>query len=155
MFSELCGRLCALGPRTPVKTTAIVLLLMRHVRRSDNPKRELVPTGQKLGPTMTGLGNLQACHLRRLSSGCRNPIQRPVAAGREQDRTVVIPCSTTVCRRVGQRLHHSRRKVDALELLIGDEADRLAVSGPERVAALFRSRQRSCSLGIERTDPRT
>src|ERR1022692_1234759 len=124
-----------------------------HIRWTGHPEQKVTPVGQKLRETMSGVLSPLLRHLLRPPAYRRNPIQRPVAGGRKQNRAFAIPRSATRRRGVGQGLHRPIFHVDSFQCLMSEESDRLAVGGPEGRETRLRSRQRLRNFGIERTEP--
>src|ERR1017187_4373143 len=102
-----------------------------HIRWTGHPEQKVMPVGQKLRETMTGVLSPLLRHLLRPPASRRNPIQRPVARGRKQNRTFAIPRSATRRRGVGQCFHRPIFHVDSFQRLMSEESKRLAVGGPE------------------------
>jgi hypothetical protein len=71
----------------------------------------------------------------------------------EQDLSITAPRAPPGERDVAEGLRRAAGDIEALELVVGEEADGSAVRRPEGTLGVFRTGERLGLLGIERADP--
>src|SRR5262245_42978230 len=71
----------------------------------------------------------------------------------EEDDPVAAPGSATGTRSIGQDLRRASRRLDTLQLSLGKESDRRAISRPEELDGIVGARKGARLERTERTDP--
>src|SRR5712692_8622636 len=115
----------------------------------------MASVGKKAWPAMRALVLLliERGHPHRSSAGGRHAIESVGGGRSEHNDTFGAPGSSASRRGIGQHLQCPARRLNSLQLRVGEEPDTAAVGGPERQHCAFGSRQWLGGERAQRTYP--